>query len=378
MPYRKVRDVDKLQRLLGAVLMIESDVDLADLLAHLVEEACSLVGARYGALGVLNESRTALAQFLTYGLSDAQEAAIGERPTGRGVLGVLISDAQALRLDDLSRHPLSVGMPANHPKMTSFLGVPVRTKTRVYGNLYLTNKLDADVFSDEDEALVEALAQAAAIAIEHSHLQDRVRLLSVVEDRDRIARELHDRIIQRIYAVGLNLAEATRLAMREEVVASIDKGVEQLDVVINELRATIYDMEGAPMPGGLRASVTELVEELVPMLGPRPSVDFEGPVDTTIPPRVADNVIAVLREALTNIAKHARARSASVRLAVEDHHVVVVVTDDGIGISPDRPEGGLGLANLERRALRVGGTFTVEGVEPRGTRLTWRVPIGAA
>ncbi|HQU26823.1 MAG TPA: GAF domain-containing protein, partial [Acidimicrobiales bacterium] len=304
-PYRNVRDIDRIQRLLGAVLMIEADVELSDLLAHLVEEACALAGAQYGALGVLNESRTSLAEFITCGLSEEKERAIGSRPTGRGVLGVVVADGENLRLDRIADHPLSVGFPEGHPAMSSFLGVPVRTPSTVYGNLYLTNKLDAERFSEDDEALVEALAQAAAIAIENNRLRERLRLMSVIEDRDRIARELHDRIIQRIYAIGLALQEASRFAIRDETKAAIARGVDQLDIVINELRATIHQLDHDPLPGGLRRNATELINELAPMLGSRPTLTFAGPIDTTIPLRVADHLLAVLREALTNVAKHA-------------------------------------------------------------------------
>src|SRR5665213_2358937 len=157
-PYQNIDDSAKLRRLLDAVLMIEADVDLAVLLRHFVEEACVLVGARYGALGVLNESRTGLEQFLTVGLTEDEEQTIGPRPTGRGVLGLLITEPSPLRLDDLSTHSESYGFPPHHPPMKSFLGVPVRTPGAVYGNLYLTDKIGADDFSDDDESLAEDLA----------------------------------------------------------------------------------------------------------------------------------------------------------------------------------------------------------------------------
>ena len=377
-PYRKVRDIDKLQRLLGAVLMIEADVELSDLLAHLVEEACAVAGAQYGALGVLNESRTSLSEFITYGLPEGREQAIGARPTGRGVLGVVVAEGENLRLDRIGEHPLSVGFPEGHPAMSSFLGVPVRTPLTVYGNLYLTNKLDAERFSEEDEALVEALAQAAAIAIENCRLRDRLRLLSVIEDRDRIARELHDRIIQRIYAIGLALQEASRIAVRDETTTAISKAVDQLDVVINELRATIHQLDIDPLPGGLRRNATDLIDELASVVGPRPTLTFAGPIDTMVPARVADHLLAVLREALTNVGRHARAGSCEVEFTLEDGEVTLRVTDDGVGIRGDPTGAGLGLANLGQRAKILGGAFSVEAVEPHGTRLIWRVPLSAA
>lgn len=167
-PYTRVNDAEKLRRLMGAVLMITADVELADLLSHLVEEARSLVGARYAALGVLNETRTGLEQFITVGLSEADEVVIGERPTGRGVLGLLITEPEPLRLEHLEEHPSRYGFPPGHPPMTSFLGVPLRVRDDVYGNLYLTDKEGATAFTDEDEALAEALALAAGIAIENT------------------------------------------------------------------------------------------------------------------------------------------------------------------------------------------------------------------
>ncbi|MBV8463731.1 MAG: GAF domain-containing protein, partial [Acidimicrobiales bacterium] len=175
-PYTRVDDPKKLQRLMAAVLMIAADVDLPELLRHLVEEARFLVDARYGALGVLNPDRTALEEFITVGLSDAQVAAIGPRPIGRGVLGLLITDPRPLRLERLGDHPESYGFPPEHPAMTSFLGVPVRVRDDVYGNLYLTEKMGADSFSDEDEALAEALALAAGVAIQNARLHDQVRV----------------------------------------------------------------------------------------------------------------------------------------------------------------------------------------------------------
>jgi two-component system sensor histidine kinase DevS len=180
-PYRRIDDPEKLRRLMAAVLMVSADIELSELLRHFIAEACSLVEARYGALGVLNPARTALDQFLTVGLTDEEERQIGARPTGRGVLGVVITDPEPLRLDDLHSHPDSYGFPPRHPPMDSFLGVPLRVRGEVYGNLYLTDKLNGQPFNEEDEAMAEALAQAAGIAIQNTRLNDTVRLVLLVE-----------------------------------------------------------------------------------------------------------------------------------------------------------------------------------------------------
>jgi signal transduction histidine kinase len=360
---------------MDAVLMLEADIELPVLLRHLVEEACSLVGARYGALGVLNEARTGLEEFLTVGLSDAEERAIGPRPTGRGVLGLLITEPETLRLADLTSHPDRYGFPNCHPPMTTFLGVPLRSRGEVYGNLYLTDKQGADEFNEEDAALAEALALAAGVAIENTRLHNRVRMLSVLDDRDRIARDLHDRVVQRIFAVGMALQSAMRLPELGLVVDRVGKAVEDLDSTITEIRTTIFELGDSAIQGGLRRGVIGVAEELTPSLGSRPDVVFDGPIDTDIPQHIADHLLAVLREALTNAGKHAQATKFAVTLRV-GREVTLEVADNGRGMTPllvDRAA--LGLSNLRGRAEKLGGTFEIQSTQGGGTRVIWCVPI---
>jgi signal transduction histidine kinase len=355
--------------------MITSDVQLPELLRHLIEEACSLVDARYGALGVLNESRTALEQFLTVGLSEEEEAAIGPRPTGRGVLGQLITDPVPLRLIDLVASPSSFGFPAGHPPMTSFLGVPVRVRDDVYGNLYLTDKVGADMFSEEDEALVEALALAAGVAIENNRLHDRVRIMSILDDRDRIARDLHDRVIQRIFAVGMSLQGAARMSDVERVAERVEKAVDELDITITEIRSAIFELGEGSLAGGLRHTILHLVEELTPALGSRPEVRFDGPVDNAIPQDLADQLLGVLREALSTAGKHANATRYLVTVSAGDRVLLNVVDD---GVSPDNENGqcgGPGWAILRRRAEDLNGSLDIREAEGGGTHLTWSAPL---
>src|ERR1035438_9530147 len=197
-PYRSIDDPVRLRRVLEATLLIEADLDLPTLLRHIVDEARSMTGARYGALGGLNDDRSGLSQFITVGLEPEEEDRIGARPTGRGVLGLLTSDPQPLRISRLDTHPDRHGFPPNHPLMTSFLGVPLKVRDTVYGNLYLTDKQGWPEFTRDDEALVEALGLAAGVAIENVRLHQRVREAAVYEDRDRLARDLHDNVIQRL------------------------------------------------------------------------------------------------------------------------------------------------------------------------------------
>jgi len=365
-----------LLRLMDAVLMIGADVEYDELLQHIITEACSLVGARYGALGVLNGSRTGIGTFKTVGMTDAEEAAIGDRPTGRGVLGVLITEPVPLRLANISAHPDSYGFPPGHPPMTSFLGVPIRVRTSVepYGILYLTDKIGASEFSDEDEALAEGLALAAGIAIQNTRLHERVRVLSVLDDRDRIAMALHDTVIQRLFASGLALQGAARQVDPKVMVGRMNLVIDDLDTTITEIRAAIFGLENRSVDG-LRNAVLTLTEELTPSLGARPQVTFSGPIDSTVPPNVADHLLAVLRESLTNASKHAQASSFAVVLrAGED--LCLEVTDNGIGIPASEGRAkGMGLGNLSNRAAKLRGSFEIEVAEGGGTKIVWRVPL---
>ena len=202
MPFHAIEDPDKLKRVLEATLLLEADLDLPVLLAHVIDEARSLTGARYGALGILDSGGTVIVDFLTVGLTSAEEEQIGPRPTGRGVLGLFMDEPRSLRLAHLGTHPDSIGFPAGHPPMESFMGVPIKVRNEVYGSLYLTDKVGAAEFTDEDQSLVEALAVAAGMAIENTRLHQRVQELAVAEDRDRMARDLHDTVVQHLYAVG--------------------------------------------------------------------------------------------------------------------------------------------------------------------------------
>lgn len=379
MPYRTIDDPVKLRRLLDAVLLLEADLSLPVLLRHFVEEACSMTGARYGALGVLNEDRTALSEFITVGLSDEQEHKIGHRPTGLGVLGLLITDPKPLRLPDIATHPESAGFPKDHPRMSSFLGVPVTARDEVYGNLYLTEKIGWSEFTQDDEALVMAFAHAAGIAIASARLHLRVQEVALLEDRDRIARDLHDAVIQRLFAIGLSLQGVARPPLPTETIERIQQAISDIDETIRQIRSSIFELAAESAERSLRASVLALARELRGVVGFDASVTFDGPVDTEIPNHVAGHVLFTVREALTNIGRHAHATRASVSLSVGDGSCTLVVRDDGRGIAESRGSsaGGLGMDNVRRRAEKLGGDVSVESAAGMGTILTWRVPLPA-
>jgi two-component system, NarL family, sensor histidine kinase DevS len=373
-PFDRIDDPAKLRRLVQAILILDAELNLPVVLRRIIEEAVDLVDARYGALGVLTEDGRALDQFLTVGLTSEEEQAIGPRPTGRGVLGTLIADDKPLRLGNIAASPDSFGTPAHHPTMTSFLGVPVRVHGEVYGNLYLTNKKTAGEFSEDDEELVLALAMAAGIAIENARLHGLVRDRALTEDRDRIARDLHDSVIQRLFAIGLSLQGTARLVERPEAVMRIGEAIEKLDETIRQLRKAIFDIELTINKEGLHPKVLDLVHELRPVLGLHPQVSFSGPVDKVVTGQLSEEVLAVLREALTNVGKHARANQVVITVAAGEE-LRLVVADDGDGIG-DATSSGLGLKNLRQRAERLGGSVELGRSREGGTRLTWHVPIG--
>jgi signal transduction histidine kinase len=342
-----------------------------------VEEACSMTGARYGALGVLDDDRTALSEFITVGLEPDEEKRIGARPTGQGVLGLLIARPEPLRLPNLNTHPDSFGFPPNHPPMSSFLGVPIKVRDEVYGNLYLTDKIGWSEFTNDDVALVQVLAVAAGIAIENAHLHQRVREAAVYEDRDRLARDLHDTVIQRLFGVGLNLQSMAGRAPRD-MSAGLGEAVAEIDRVIDRIRATIYQLGMRVEERGVRDHVVLLVQELSSVIGLNVEVSFEGPIDTAISTHVAEHLIATIRESVTNVGRHAHATQASVTIEVEGDRCQLIVLDNGDGFDESQVrQDGLGLNNLRARAEKLDGTFVVENAEGGGTSLTWQVPLPA-
>jgi len=367
-----------LRRLLDAVLLVSANLELATVLQRIVEAAVELVDAQYGALGVLDESKTSLAQFITVGVDDQTHKRIGDLPHGRGILGLLIVDPRPIRLPDLRDHPDSYGFPPNHPPMHSFLGVPVIVRGEVFGNLYLTDKKSDEVFNDIDEELCVALAAAAGIAIENARLHARVRDLVVFEDRERIARDLHDTVIQRLFATGLALEATARLAERTapELAPRVGQSVHDLDETIRHIRTVIFGLERSRLPSaGLRDAVLQLTLEASGSLGFEPRVTFDGPIDSSVAPTVADELLATLREALSNVARHAHATVVRVSIGVADDNVELTVTDDGTGFDPSARAAGRGLRNMQSRAVRVGGNVEIESNAEKGTRVCWRAPV---
>lgn len=379
-PLSRVDDPDRLRHLLDAVLSINSDLSLPHVLRHIVDAAVNVIEARYGALGVLSEQGDGLSEFITVGVAPETERAIGHRPLGRGILGLLIVDPRPLRLPDLTRHPDSYGFPPNHPPMRTFLGVPIRVHDIAFGNLYLTEKRNRGEFSEQDESLAVALAGVAGIAIENARLHSRLRDLTLIEDRERIAADLHDTVIQRLFATGLALQATVKVISSPEGVRRVEAAVADLDETIRQIRSAIFALH-TPRSAqrGTRAEILALTAEAAASLRFEPHVHFDGPIDITLDGALTDHLLAVLREALSNVVRHASATRVDIAVAVTDADVIAEVRDNGVGLGTRGRPDSRGLANMTSRAESLGGSLTLgAGPEGTGTVLTWQVPLPRA
>ena len=368
----------QLLRLLDAVMAIGSEQTLADALRRITEVAAELVDAQYAALGVLDESRSRLAEFVTVGLDENQREVIGVPPEGHGILGLLILEPRALRLPDLKAHPESFGFPPGHPPMTSFLGVPIRLRGVVYGNLYLTDKANGEVFTDVDQELVVGLAAAAGVAIENARLHEQSRTAGLLDERERIARDLHDDVIQRLFATGLSLQAVAQMVKEPVAVERIMRAVDDLDASIRQVRSTIFELHHRwATTQSLRSEIVAICDESAKALGYKPSCDIVGPIDTTITEPLRGHLLLCLREALSNVARHARASAVEVDVAVQNGRVTLQVVDNGAGYAPAPGHPSSGLDNMLVRAESLGGRFSIAAGDHNGTVVIWDVLIPA-
>ncbi|MFI5034670.1 MAG: GAF domain-containing protein [Acidimicrobiales bacterium] len=372
MVFHQIRDPERLHALIRALLLIEVDTDLDDLLTTIVAASVQMVGARYGALGVLSRDGQSLSRFITQGIDDRTRQAIGALPCGEGVLGEVIERRTALRLEDLTTYPGFRGFPKHHPPMYRFLGAPVETGDgRVFGNIYLTDPLDDEPFDEEDEILVESFGRAAGIVIDQAQLRAQLRDLTLSEERERLARDLHDTVIQRLFGVGLSLQIALGLEMDDAVRERINHCVDELDVTLRDIRTTIFEIDQDDDESGSPSERVEaLADEVRSRLGIEVAVEMPADFDRLVSAHSAHHAVQALREALSNVARHSRARAARVTVAVDDDLVILTVADDGVGFSSAAGPG-RGLRNLSARAAQMGGSFEVEAAPGHGTLVRW-------
>jgi len=331
-----------------------------------------LTGAQHGALGVVGEHGT-VAGFVHAGLEPAIAERIGSPPKGRGILGTVMREGHTMRIDRVAAHPDAAGFPEHHPPMGSFLGVPLRAGTNLFGSLYLTDKDGG--FTEEDEALVEALAMIAGTAIRTVRLQQRLQSLAVAEDRERIARDLHDAIIQDLFAVGLSLQGQALKVGNPEIRKALEQDVESLDRTITSLRGFIFDL-GAPA-GERRTLRSELRELVTRLAGPHDTevhVAYTGSLDA-LPQEVIDDAIQLVRESLSNSLRHSHADRITIEIHGGDDRLALSISDNGIGFDPAEVAWGLGLTNLRERTTRAGGHIAITSEAESGTVVRATLPL---
>jgi len=364
-----------------AVRGIAGLASVDDVLQVIVDSVRPLVGAEYAALGIV-DSNGRIERFPTSGLDASTRERIGALPEGHGMLGLIIRENRTFRIPDINVDPRRHGFPPNHPPMRSFLGVPITVHGLTVGRLYLTNKIGAPEFTDEDEALVETFALHAGIAMENARLHEQLQRLAVVDERDRISKDLHDGIIQNMYAVGLSLEDVPDLMEddRVEAAARVEHAIDAIHLSIKDIRNFIFGLrpellEGTSLAGGLAALVEEYRHNTM--------IDLELNVATTVEPPadVTAHLLAIVSESLSNVVRHSRASQAAVALSLLEGSILELqISDNGVGFDPAGVVklGHQGIANTRDRAETVGGTVTFDSQTGRGTGVTVRVPFGAA
>jgi signal transduction histidine kinase len=354
---------------------IVQQADMRSLVDETVDAAIELTGAGYGAFGVVNDHGR-LVEFHHRGVSEDIASLIGDPPIGRGILGDIMRHGVVVRTDNIASHSGFTGMPPGHPHMSSFLGVPVKVRDMVFGNLYVTDKTVP--FSALDETVLKTLATAAGAGINSIRMGQELRDRAVDEDRDRIARDVHDSIIQNLFAVGLGLQARSVVEDNPVLRTVLDDASTAIDASITELRRLIYDLhDDPPTRGSLAQDVHELVERLArPYVAP-----VEVSVSGDIPPldvSLIDDVLQIVREAVSNALRHSSATAITVSLTTDDRSLLFVIADNGHGFNVARTTWGLGLTNMRTRARQAGGEVVIDSNHARGTLVETRIPLPGA
>ena len=378
---RSQREMERRARELAAIneasLALSSDLDLDSVLQRVVDLSREVTEANYGALALLGEDGK-ISEFLTSGMSQEERQRIGRLPEGEGLLGVVIRKGETLRIERIAEHPDSSGFPPHHPPMTSFIGLPIIYEGRTVGDLYLTDKNDGQPFTRRDEEMLRTFAAHAAIAIENARLYGQVQDLAVLEERDRIGMDLHDGVIQSLYATGLTLEIALEDLERDpaQVQPQLEKVIHDLNRTIGDIRSYIFNLRPAVFAGtDLAGACGTMLKELQvnALLGVHLIEEPEACRGLT-----ADQVTAlyhVVQESLTNVRKHAQAATVTARLEQENGTFRLTISDDGVGFDQKQPAAGQGLANMRERIGALGGRLDVTSARGEGTRLTVELPL---
>lgn len=366
----------RLESLAAATVAISQELSLERVLQIIVDSVRPLVGARYAALGIPDDHGS-MERFVTSGMSERRRAQIGSPPTGHGLLGVF-REGRIVRVDDISADPRSAGFPPGHPEMHTFLSVPVRVEGRAIGNLYLTDKEDGAPFSLDDEHLVESFARHAGLAIHNARMHEELRQLAVLQERERIAQDLHDGSIQSLYAVSLELEDTAELmeAEPEQAAARIEHAIESIHGTIQEIRDFIMGLDpDARTAVDLLAGLTALTDEFE--RSTLIDVELSSDPDVPLDPDETLQLIQLTREAMSNVARHADASKVTVNVEDRRELLRLSIIDNGRGFdtSEGQRPGHHGLTNMHARAESLGGTLAIDSDED-GTRVVFEMPRG--
>jgi signal transduction histidine kinase len=387
--------LDELYQVSQAVLSVTRQMSVRDVLQVIVRSARSLVGARYAALGVPDEGDS-FAEFVVDGISWAEWQAIGPLPRRHGMLAALLNEGKPERLADIRKDPRFEGWPSAHPRMSHFLGMPVRDGDRVLGIIFAANKTSAAAagrgFTERDEEILSLFAAHAAIALTNARLYERSHELSVMQERSRLARDLHDAVTQKLFSIRAHARAAAVLAARDPVDAARVRA--EIEVVgalgaeaHAELRAVI---DGLAPPDLATAGLAESLRRYAVLAGRAHGVPVTFAADDlpALGPRAEAALYRVAQEALHNALQHAGASGVRVALSNSagsksagsksraSRRVVLEVSDDGHGFVPEAPSGGLGLASMRERAAAAGAALTIRS-GPTGTMVRMTVPVKA-
>lgn len=361
----------------SAVLAVTRHLSVHEVLQVIVRAAAQLLDARYAALGVPDDEGS-FAEFVVEGVSEEEWERIGPLPRQHGMLAAMLHGDTPKRLSDIRKEPEFEGWPVAHPVLKDFLGVPILDGEDVLGIIFLANKRRPGGFTEDDEDLLTLFAAHAAIAITNARLYEHNRELTVVAERNRMARELHDAVAQKLFSLRLTARTASTLAERDpaRTVQELEQ-VERLAAeALNELRAVIFELRPADLADGLVASLRKHVEVLD--RAHETTVRIAADEAVVLPEEHEAVAFRITQEALYNALRHARARTVEVRLATEGGRAVLEVADDGSGfVASDtaEPQGGLGLTSMRDRAYSIGGGLTIDAAPGKGTTVRLEVPL---
>lgn len=366
--------LSQLKDIASAIMYAAEATDLEQVLERIAQVSKDLVNARYAALGVPN-AKGALRYFKFVGVSAEQVARMNHLPVGHGLLGAIIHERKAIRLERMQDDPRSGGFCAGHPDMTSFLGVPIQVGQQLFGILYLCDREDGQPFSERDEWLVETMAGYAALAIAGSQLSDQQRRLALLEERERIGMELHDGVIQSLYAVGMHL---DLMRMSDDVnPMGIEQAIGDLNAVIGDIRRYIMNLHtGDPRQRTIYQRLNDLITRLhIPQTL---QIQINAPDDQPLfTPATFEAICQMANEAVSNAVRHASANTITVSTQQKDNRFEIVIADDGKGFDLDSlaDHTGLGLRNLQQRASLHGGKVDIDTAPGAGTRVRISIPV---